>query len=232
MSYCVNCGVELDPTAESCPLCKTPVVNPRQPVDRRSPPPFPVHSTDVPPASRREAAMLITAMLASVAVCCSVLNLFLRPDRFWSFFVSGGAMLLWVWLALPLWERRLPLPVRLVLDGLAVGVYVFLISVELDGRAWFTGLAAPLILMATLVLLFLGITLRHRSILSGITLIITAVGVFLFFTEYFVDLWLFDVWSPGWGIVILAVCVALDIPLIVVRRVPNLRESARRRFHL
>ena len=29
MSYCVNCGVELDHTLKSCPLCETPVINPR-----------------------------------------------------------------------------------------------------------------------------------------------------------------------------------------------------------
>ena len=37
MSYCVNCGVELDATASFCPLCHTPVVNPNQPVDGASP---------------------------------------------------------------------------------------------------------------------------------------------------------------------------------------------------
>ena len=42
MSYCVNCGVELDQTAQVCPLCHTPVINPKQPVDRISPPPFPL----------------------------------------------------------------------------------------------------------------------------------------------------------------------------------------------
>ena len=41
MSYCVNCGVELDPTARTCPLCQTPVVNPRQPVDTELPLRFP-----------------------------------------------------------------------------------------------------------------------------------------------------------------------------------------------
>ena len=28
MSYCVNCGVELDNSAKKCALCATPVVNP------------------------------------------------------------------------------------------------------------------------------------------------------------------------------------------------------------
>ena len=28
MSYCVNCGVKLDPSLKYCPLCNTPVINP------------------------------------------------------------------------------------------------------------------------------------------------------------------------------------------------------------
>ena len=41
MSYCVNCGVELDPTARYCPLCHTEVLNPKQPPDPTLPQPFP-----------------------------------------------------------------------------------------------------------------------------------------------------------------------------------------------
>ena len=78
MSYCVNCGVELDSTASFCPLCRTPVVNPRQPVDTGSSPPFPTERREVPPASKAELAILVSSMLASVAVCCGLLNLVLR----------------------------------------------------------------------------------------------------------------------------------------------------------
>ena len=64
MSYCVNCGVELDPTASTCPLCHTPVVNPRQPVDTELPPTFPASRAEVQPAPpRRRLALLLTAML-------------------------------------------------------------------------------------------------------------------------------------------------------------------------
>ena len=67
MSYCVNCGVELDSTASFCPLCRTPVRNPGQPVDRDSPAPFPTELGKVSLASQRAAAVLISAMLGSVA---------------------------------------------------------------------------------------------------------------------------------------------------------------------
>ena len=88
MSYCVNCGVELDPSAGICPLCHTPVVNPGRPVDEEAPPPFPTRRAEVQPVNKWEVALLLSAMLASVAVCCGLLNLFfLRSDRPWSLYV-------------------------------------------------------------------------------------------------------------------------------------------------
>ena len=40
MSYCVNCGVELDATATACPLCNTKIYNPNQPVATDIPTPY------------------------------------------------------------------------------------------------------------------------------------------------------------------------------------------------
>ena len=120
MSYCVNCGVELDPTARTCPLCQTPVVNPRQPVDTELPPPFPSRREEVQPVNKLELALLLSAMLGSVAVVCGVLNLFfLNSGRPWSLYVIGAAVMLWIWLVPPLLFRGMPLWVRLGLDACA-----------------------------------------------------------------------------------------------------------------
>lgn len=144
MSYCVNCGVELDPSAKTCPLCGTPAWHP----ELDAPPYFPANSAAVQPASRREAAILLTAMLVSVSLCCGLLNLFLPTDRPWSLYVIGAAGLL-------------------------------------------------------------------------------AMGI-----EFCIDRYFRGVWQPGWSLIVLAVCVGLIIPLRIVRRVPSLREEARRRFNL
>lgn len=92
MSYCVNCGVELDPGAARCPLCGTPAWKP----DPDAPSYFPTKPAEVPPASRRAAAALLTAMLASVSLCCGVLNLLLPTERPWSLYVIGAAVMLWI----------------------------------------------------------------------------------------------------------------------------------------
>lgn len=235
MSYCVNCGVELDPTARECPLCQTEVMNPRQAVDSALPPPFPTMRAEVLPVDRRELILLLSAMLASVAVCTGVLNLFfLHSQRPWSLYVVGAAVMLWIWLVPPLFVRAMPLWLRLFLDAAAVGVYVYLMSIDLRGQAWFLGLALPIILCLTAIMTGLGLLLegKKRSILTSVTVVIGSVGLFLLSVEFFVDRWLFGAWEPGWSLVVLTVSVALMIPLIVVRRRPVLREEARRRFHL
>lgn len=201
MSYCVNCGVELDSTASFCPLCRTPVVNPRQPVDTGSPPPFPTERREVPPASKAELAILVSSMLASVAVCCGLLNLVLRSGHIWSLYVIGAAAMLWVWLVPPLLLRTMHLYLRLSADVLAVALYVFLISVDLDGSAWYWHLALPIILLLGAALLFLGFMMgaRPRSTLSRITLVIGTTGVFLSGVELLIDRYFLGRWQPGWS---------------------------------
>lgn len=234
MSYCVNCGVELDTTAKSCPLCHTQVLNPNQPVDTALPPPFPSRRAEVQPVSKKELALLLSVLLASVSVCCGVLNLFfLHSGRPWSLYVIGAAVMLWIWLVLPLLVRKMPLWLRLGVDACAVGVYVYLISIDLHGQDWFFGLALPIILTGVGIMMALGILLgRGRSILSSVTLMITAGGLFLMGIELFLDRWLTGEYHPGWSIVIAVVCIALIVPLLIVRHRPALRDEVRRRFHM
>lgn len=234
MSYCVNCGVELDATARSCPLCQTPVLNPRAPVDTELPPPFPSRRAEVQPVSKKELALLLTVLLASVSVCCGILNLFfLHSGRPWSLYVIGAAVMFWIWLVPPLLLRRMPLWLRLGFDACAVGVYVYLISIDLHGHTWFFGLALPIILTGAAIVMGLGVFLsRGRSILSSVTLIIAGVGLFLMGIELFVDRWLTGSYDPGWSIIVATVCIALIVPLLIVRHRPVLRDEVRRRFHM
>lgn len=234
MSYCVNCGVELDSTAAVCPLCQTPVQNPRQPVDRDSPTPFPAERSEVSLPSQWELAVLISAMLGSVAICCGLLNLFLRTSHIWSVYVIGAAAMLWVFAVPPLLWRKLPLPVMTLLDGAAIGLYVLLIAWELDGLDWYFHLALPAVILLGLILLVQVLLLqkRRRSMLSTIAVVIASVAVFVVGLELLGDLYFHGEWDPSWSLVVLVVAGALELPLLVVRWVPGLRREARRRFHM
>lgn len=184
---------------------------------------------------RRELVLLLTVLLLSVSLCCGLLNLlFLRTQRAWSLYVIGAAATLWLWSVPPLLHRSLRLWLRLGLDICAVGVYVFLISIDLHGGDWYVHLALPIILSGGVMAILLGLLLRdhRRSTLTSITLVIGALGLFAFSIEYWVDRWLYTAFIPGWSVVVLVICAAIIVPLIVIRRTPGLREEARRRFHL
>mgnify|MGYP001518541328 CR=1 FL=1 len=213
MSYCVKCGVELDEGAERCPLCGTPAWKP----DETEPRYFPTKPAEVPRASRRAAAALLTAMLASVSLCCGLLNLILPTEHPWALYVAGAAVMLWIWFALPMLVRGIPIFFRLTADVAAIGIYVWIISVALHG-----------------VVFLLSFLLRdgRRSRLSSIAMCIGAVGLMAMGVEYCLDRYFLEVWQPSWSLVVLVICIGLIIPLRIVRRVPSLREEARRRFNM
>ena len=234
MSYCVNCGVELDDTAAFCPLCQTPVHNPNRPVDRDSPAPFPTEPGEVPLPPQKAAAVLVSAMLGAAAVSCGLLNLILLARHIWSLYVIGAAAMLWVFIVPPLLWRKLPLPVMTLLDAGAIGLYILLIAWELDGLDWYVHLALPAVVLLGAILLAQVVLLQkgRRSILTTIALVIASVAVYVAGLELLADLYFHGSWEPSWSLVVLIVAGALEIPLLVVRRVPSLRREVRRRFHM
>lgn len=226
--YCVNCGVELNPGAERCPLCGTPAWKP----DPAEPPYFATKPPEIPAVENYGLAILMSSMLLSVALCCGLLNLILLPGRFWSYYVIGAAVMLWVWFVLPMVFRKLPVVIRLTLDVAIVGVYIWLISIDLNGEAWFRGLVVPILIWACVLVFLLCLLSRNRSILTKISLCVGAVALLVIGIEYAIEYYLFGAAHLTWSLVVATICIALIIPLRVIRHVPALREEVRRRFDL
>ena len=107
-------------------------------------------------------------------------------------------------------------------------------SVALHGGRWFRGLVLPMLGWACVVVFLLSFLLRdgRRSRLSSIAMCIGAVGLMAMGVEYCLDRYFLEAWQPSWSLVVLVICIGLIIPLRIVRRVPSLREEARRRFNM
>lgn len=231
MSYCVNCGVELDPAAAVCPLCGTAAWHPAG--EPAADPYFTTSRPVVGPAPRRALAWILSAMLLSVAICCAILNLVYIPHHAWSLYIIGAVLMLWVWTVLPLLLTRWPTFLKLTADVAAIGLYAYLISISVGGT-WFEGLARPLLIYMCALVFLLSFLLRggRHSRLTTTSLSIGFVGLLLLGMEYFGDLYFHGVWDPGWSLITTAISVALIIPLQIIRHVPSLREEFRRRFSL
>lgn len=231
MSYCVNCGVELDPAAAACPLCRTPAWHPEG--ETGAEPYFTTRETVVGPGKRKALAAILSAMLLSVVVCCGLLNLLYIPGEAWSLYIIGAAMLFWIWFVFPLLVNW-PAFLKATIDVAAIGLYVYLISISVGGADWFSGLAKPLLIYLVALVFLLSFLLRggRHSRLTTISLVIGFSGLLLLGVEYFGDIYFTRVWEPGWSLITTAISVALIIPLQIIRRVPALREEFRRRFNL
>lgn len=233
MSYCVNCGVELDAGAHSCPLCGTPVINPRCPVDENATPPFPLVRREVEPVDRRSVGWLLTVMLASAAVCCGLINgLAFFPSVPWALYVAGAALTLWVWAALPLLVQRLPVPVYLLADLAAAAGLLVLIAALTDGWVWLTRLALPILVLTGALGAVLGALIaRHGSRLTIGGVFFLLLIVWLLALEALIDLYIAGTYRPGWSVIAAAAGLVAAVFLLIVRLRPRLREEFRRRFH-
>ena len=127
MSYCVNCGVELDATLKDCPLCNTPVINPQELVKAQKRTPFPVEKVPVEMIKRKDMGLLVSIVLVAIALTCTGLNLLVFNKTYWSVTVVGACFLLWVILLPEIIYHKLNIYLAVLFDGLAVIIYLYLL---------------------------------------------------------------------------------------------------------
>lgn len=233
MSYCVNCGVELDVGAGKCPLCDTPVINPRELAERTASQPFPEQKGAVEPANRKDLAVFLSVFVLATAVTCGLLNILVFPKVWWSLAVIGGCVVLWVGLFPMVIYRKLSVYSSLLLDGLSVALYLYLLACMIDLYGWCYGLGLPIVALATAVAELLAVCIRclPRSFLSICLYLDGAVALTCLGLELLIDRYLRGTFVWGWSAVVLTVCVILGITIGTLLSRRRLRGEVRRRLH-
>lgn len=148
MSYCVECGVELENGAASCPLCDTPVVNPRSPKPDGGAAARRAYSGEVVlPAGirRRYVAFLISVSLAIPNIICVIANLLYPDTGVWALYAVSSSTLAWVLFVQPFFWKKVNPYFLLALDTVAVTLYIYIFFVVKGETAWFYRTAVPLV---------------------------------------------------------------------------------------
>lgn len=149
MSYCVNCGVELDSSAKKCALCSTPVINPNQPEKEEKLSPF-SSDTHIPQgANAKVIAYFITMVMLVPNIVCFLINLFFRSYGFWALYVNTSSLLAWIVFVFPFITKKRKPYLMWAFDTVAVIAYNFFFFVmgnEAATVGWFYNSALPLIL--------------------------------------------------------------------------------------
>jgi len=233
MSYCVNCGVELDKTRGSCPLCHTVVYNPKQAVDRVSPTPYPKEPGESENVDSRELTSLLTIVFATISIVCGVLNWLVFTRTHWSFYTIGVLMMIWIFL-IPVFLRDKVSPfVCIALDGLALALYVGMIALLHPGQGWYVEIALPIIVISTALMeVFYLFNIRMKT--SAITKTMVIVGIIAVITvalQILIGFHVNRIINLRWTAVVLVCCVAVEAILFALMMHHGVRNELRRRMH-
>lgn len=233
MSYCVNCGVELDASATECPLCNTPVMNPKQMINEHAIPPFPQEKQQVEEIRRADFGWLVSMVALSTAVTCGVLNWLVFDAHPWSLAVIGACIVFWVFMIpVVIYHKWSPF-LYILLDGAVMVLYLYLIARMVDSYGWFYGLGIPITLWVTAVMemFTLAVVKFPRSFLAEALYFFTALGVLCTGLEVAIDIFIDSSRKLSWSAVVLTVCVIVDIAIITTLSHRKLRNAVRRRLH-
>ena len=233
MSYCVNCGVELDATAETCPLCNTPVINPKAIKNSAAVAPFPKEKGQVEEIQRADFGWLVSMVCLATAVTCGIINWLTFKETLWSLAVIGACVVLWV-LLVPavIYHKWLPY-FYILLDGAAIALYLYLIARMLDNYRWLNQLGIPITGYTTLVVEVFVLAIRRfpKGILFRGLYFFCALGILCTGIDLIIDGFRGVNYGFGWSAVVLTICIIMDVAIITMLSRRKLRNEVRRRLH-
>ena len=234
MSYCVNCGVELDASRKDCPLCGTPVINPMELEKlREARSPFPKKRGEVEAVKRKDFGILLSIMTLSTAIICGILNRLVFRSHMWSLAVVGACVLLWIVMVPFVSNAGQSVYLSLLYDGAAVAFLLYMITYLVEDDHWFMGLGLPLTVLVTAVteMFTFCVDKLPKSFLTVSLYLFTGIGLLCLGIEILIDIYIEGEVSLGWSAVVLTVCGVFDIALITMLSHRRLRDSVRRRLH-
>lgn len=235
MSYCVNCGVELDDSAKKCALCSTPVINPNvitAPEDAVDP--FPVRMV-IPAGVRRRYAAFIASMVFLIPnIVCLVINLIFNFGYLWATYINATSAIIWLLFVFPFLLKKPKSYYIIPIDAIGVILYTAVFYSVYHGEGWLFKLAIPLILVVAAFAFSVVECIKHKGLdwpllVTSILLQFSAVSfaVELLFRYYYSISML-----PVVSIVISACCLALVAFFISVKSNKRLRAWLLRKFFI
>lgn len=235
MSYCVNCGVELDETLVKCPLCDCPVINPMKSGSAGVAPLHPrqvEHIDNLP--ERRFAALIITIIALFVSIICITIDLSYSRELEWSRYVLASIGLIWIFVTGPLFSQKMGPMMGIAIDSAAVALFLYGIeSWSMPGK-WFLPLAFPIIGTAFFIMM-VGAGLLVSRLVRGLNvpaLIFFGTGLFVLCIEPVINAYNSGRANLEWSWFVFIPCTLVALLLLVLGRKHSLKETLAKRFHI
>lgn len=235
MSYCVNCGVELQKSEPRCPLCGTEVINPNELKEENPIRPYPAHVEHLDRSiDRRYIASFISLLLLIPLFTAMLANVLVSKQLTWSYLVLGGELVLFTVFLLPM-IARIPKILYAVIDAAAVGVLLLLIRVLTQSDwGWFLLLGLPITLLTAVMCWFFALMADSKCripVLIRFTFALTCIGLLVVAIDFFISLYQNAIAWPTWSLYVLFPCLVLASSLLILNRRARVKEEIRKRFY-
>ena len=235
MSYCVNCGVELQKSEPRCPLCGTEVINPNEPREEKPARPYPSHVEHLDKTvDRRYIASFISLLMLIPLFTVMLANVLVSGKLSWSYYVLGGELVAFTVFLLPM-IARMPKILYVVIDAAAVGVLLLLIQVIAQGDwGWLLLLGLPITALAALMSWFFAVMAGPNfklPILVRFTFGLVCIGLLVVSIEFLINLYQHVLAWPTWSLYVLFPCLVLASSLLLLNRRARVKEEIKKRFY-
>ena len=235
MSYCVNCGVELDKSAKKCALCSAPVINPMETGQTvSSPAPYPDKVVLPLGVRRRYVAFIISMVVLIPNIVCGIINFLFFFFFVWAVYVIASSALAWVLFVQSfLWKKIHPYSL-IAIDALAAGSYIYVFYAVGNEKGWFYQVAMPMLLLLEVMLLGSAYWLRRkkRDWPDIIIAVLIEIGIYSVCVDLLLHLFIEGRSVITFSIILIACCISLIVFFIAVKSNRHLRAWLSRKFFI
>lgn len=236
MSYCVNCGVELERSQKRCPLCNTPVINPNESIDIHAIPPYPLD--DVHTAARkirRMTALLISIILFVPLIICPICNLIISSKLTWSVYVIASVILGWFYIVPPIILKHNTVVKCALIYYISTEIYLYYVNIiTTPDNNWFAEIALPILSYIMVSVLIFSVLARFFNIriTTYISLGLILAAFISVFIEYILIRYNNTLYNFVWSVPVVISCVSLALLILVISKMTKLKASIRKRMHI
>ncbi|MDP4132499.1 MAG: DUF6320 domain-containing protein [Bacillota bacterium] len=230
MAYCVKCGVKLSGGKNKCPLCGTKVYNVEE--KRTTDRPFPKY---VEPRSQRVSKKSVVSLISLLfmlpmylAVVCDIT---INKTLIWSGYVIGAFLVLGIAITVPIITEFKRKYLCAFLDGLCLAIYLYYIEISCNGY-WFLGLALPIIILITLMVINIMALLKKASALKIAASIFIMLGLLCLAIEVFVNMTFKVRTHLAWSVYPLITNIILSVGLLIIDKSEALKEKLEKKFFI
>lgn len=232
MSYCVNCGVELEKSCRECPLCDTPVINPREKYTGEVKSAYPDNIIIPKSLSKKYWVFVISLAMLIPNLVMLILNA-LFFDSSVVPYVTGGFAVAWIWFLFPfLWKKVMPM-LLLAIDALALLAYLYSFHAFGLDTGWFKRIVMPVVIAMWAIgniFIFLFKRVSSKSIRTIAAL--GAINIMTFVVEICINMFISGRLQIPVSLVMTACCVSLMIFFVFVAKSKRLNAWAKRKFFM